>query len=230
MFYAVCKMLYNGHGHGTTLNLLNVQVHQRQDETLFIRSCLQSEGARDKMVQVVRNTAKRDPRAHKWRVWSRAPQTFVKKVFSTVADYNYYVLSNPCHACKFTPLYFTIAIGHLAPDVELHVHVVDLILLMWADNCNCQKFTAVKMRLVDVNGKIFPSHLTKVESILQIIEEEAHLPPWIPQVIASFQEAVRCDYFNDAHTGVVHVSTVFFVADHHCLNLMMSRNDVRPWR
>jgi hypothetical protein len=184
MFRAVCKSLTNMSG----LELVDAQVHHRRDASLFIRACLQSEGARDKIVRLLRNTATTDPRAKNWRLWSRSPQVFVKKVFSSVADG---VVSLLAGSPSFSLL------GGVAEDVIL----VDLILLLWADNC--QKITAVKMRLVDLSGNIFPGHLTKVESILEIIGEEAHLPPFVPRVIASVQEAVKRDYFNNAHSGVL---------------------------
>jgi hypothetical protein len=202
MFQLLCTLL----GTQFDLSLLDAQVHYRRDETLFFRGCLASEGARDKMIEVFRNTVTSDARAQSWRIWDRHPQAFVTKVFSSVADGVTSLLAGST--------YFNL-MGQLSPSVVF----VDLILLVWADNC--QKITAVKMRLIDLSGNIFHSHLSSVESVLEIVGEEAHLPPWIPQVIASLQEAINCEYYNKGRYALARISCVFFVADHHCLNLLM---------
>jgi hypothetical protein len=147
-------------------------------------------------------------------VWSRNAQSFVKKVFSSVASGVRALLDGS--AAFVTLGEFR---GSSDSEDEDGPVLADLILLVWADNC--QKITAVKMKLIDRGKQVFPGVTSDVMCVLEIVGGEGHLPPWMPQVVNSIHSAMDEDYYNSGRTAVCRISCVMFVGDHHVLNLIM---------
>jgi hypothetical protein len=106
-----------------------------------------------------------------------------------------------------------------SPGQDPHVN---LIVLLWGDNC--QKLTALRFRLIDrrPGGGIFPTTdgMSAVYDLLAIIGGEGHLPPFIPQCTASFHEGMSYLYSNKLGLASASVFKAFCVGDHHFLNLM----------